>query len=393
MGDVGQRIALALSNEIVISVVAALILTLAAIAIRPIREFFSRAGTRLRRSWSAEVRLERALEAVNSRGVWLDDPIEFPESAEQYMLRMRNSIPILTIANLKGGVGKTTIAANLAAHFHNTSSEERLLLIDLDFQGSLSSMLVHREHMLPLAGQSKTARTLAADMAPGEFLDILAPVNDMSRAKALTAYYDVAAVENRVLVRWLLGEEGGDVRYRLAKILLSQQVQTAFTKIIIDAPPRMTIGAVQAFCASTHVLIPTVLDKLSGDAVSTFVNELIKLRNGGVCPHIELLGVVGSMTNHNIGKRLDDDPDADPPMTVAERQGVAAIRAALGRVQKDNNLMEPPVKLLPPDTYIQRLAAIASQAGEAPTYLNGGETVREMFDRLGREVELRLSGA
>src|SRR3972149_10867588 len=97
------------------------------------------------------------------------------------------------------------------------------------------------------------------------------PVSNLATAKAIPAYYDLAQVETRLLVRWLLRADGFDLRYVLADLLLSPEVQAAFDRIIIDAPPRLSTAAIQALCASTHLLIPTILDQMSGDAVGTFV--------------------------------------------------------------------------------------------------------------------------
>ena len=377
-----------LSSELTVGVIAAVIATgIATAVIAPARRAVVRAFQKMADIWAAESRLRRAINAVNGDGIWLTKPIAQPKD---YAMKMRGSKPIITVANLKGGVGKTTIAANLAA-FYSIAKGERVLLIDLDFQGSMSSMLVPRAQMVPMGTRSKAAVIVSEHISASHFLQMLTPVSRMATGHCVPAYYDLAGAENQAMVRWLLKVDKHDVRYKLAELLLDQAVQDSFDKIIIDAPPRMSTGAIQAFCASTHVLIPTILDGLSGDAVATFVNELEELKEANVCPHLRVVGVVGSMTASNIGRKLEENPDDDPPLSVSERQGIAALNSALERIQRDRRLSAPPAKLLPPSTYIQRLAVISSNAGETVVFATGNEAVKEMFERLGREVQLRLS--
>ena len=49
-------------------------------------------------------------------------------------------LKVLTVINYKGGVGKTTVVAGLAAYF--TSQGKRVLIIDFDYQGSLTRMMI-----------------------------------------------------------------------------------------------------------------------------------------------------------------------------------------------------------------------------------------------------------
>lgn len=82
-------------------------------------------------------------------GVWLTQPIVPPDDYKNSF----HGAKVLAIANLKGGVGKTTLAANIGAFLSSDRRwNKRVLLIDLDFQGSLSSMaLPDDERWLPPA--------------------------------------------------------------------------------------------------------------------------------------------------------------------------------------------------------------------------------------------------
>jgi cellulose biosynthesis protein BcsQ len=297
----------------------------------------------LRRSQIAEQRLERAGNAVakedgpygkiEGKGIWLTEPIHRPKGYPGWFAK---GLPILVIANLKGGVGKTTIAANLAAYFAKDAGK-RVLLIDLDFQGSLSSMVLRDEQRLPTEWQnSKASRLISGDKDANWPSDVAVQVPGMN-IWAIPAYYDVAQAENRLLIEWLTSENSNnDIRYNLATMLHSGLAREHFDIVILDAPPRLTTGCVQALCAGSHILIPTVLDRLSGEAVGAFVDQLKTLKP--ICPFLKPIGVVGNMTG------------ATGPQ-VHEGQAINAIDLALEKLGK-------PTQLLSRDLFIPDRAAL-----------------------------------
>jgi cellulose biosynthesis protein BcsQ len=73
---------------------------------------------------------------------------------------------VLVLANNKGGVGKTTLAANLGAYWAKDWSK-RVLLIDLDPQGTMSAMALRlRESWIPKGQDSLATRVISGDLEP-----------------------------------------------------------------------------------------------------------------------------------------------------------------------------------------------------------------------------------
>jgi chromosome partitioning protein len=201
-----------------------------------------------------------------------------------------------------------------------------VLLIDLDFQASLSSMAFPNEEWLPPSKQDSLAtKLISGDIGSGLIPGIAKNVpltsddgTEVGQLAIIPSFYDLAQAENRLLIEWLLNvpqkqsiirtllEKCGftrvkltDVRYTLARILHSQSVQKAYDLVILDCPPRLSTGAVQAFCASSHLLIPTIFDRPSGEAVISFHEQIETLKRGGICPELKYLGVVGTKWNGN----------------------------------------------------------------------------------------------
>jgi cellulose biosynthesis protein BcsQ len=314
-----------------------------------------------KRSAELEGRLDRVRDAFNANNdLWLRQPVGKPLD---YDANIQSSIPILLIANLKGGVGKTTIAANLAAYFE-TNRNERVLAIDIDHQGSLSSMLLP-EHM---ARQERSAEAIRALIEGANSSDFairrsIAVRNSTRDSRVIDCDDPFANFETQLVLKWLIGDIDNDIRYNLARVLHSAAIQRDFSRVIIDAPPRLTTGFVNALCASTHLVVPFVLDILSSERVGLFLG-LVQRMQGELFPRLKLAGVIGTMKGDNTAHLRD-----------AEKAAIAEAERQVSRYGWHSSCVLR-------NALIPRKQAIADAAGERIAYHRSPE-VRTIFDPLG----------
>lgn len=187
-----------------------------------------------------------------------------------------NDLHVMTVMNLKGGVGKTTVATNLAAYFDEKQGK-RVLVIDLDYQGSASATLFNLadyDH-LPIQNANKIL-TLGQGIPNKQdvIFDLRKP---LKRTDLIPCDYSFSGVENQYMVGWLFQEIGFDPRYSLAKFLFSEEIRNAYDVVIIDAPPRLSLGAINALTCCRTLIIPTIPDLMSTEAVGNFVEQLSSL--------------------------------------------------------------------------------------------------------------------
>ncbi|MFN3746244.1 MAG: ParA family protein [Hyphomicrobiaceae bacterium] len=167
------------------------------------------------------------------------------------------------------------------------------------------------------------------------------------------------------VIRWLLQEgDREDVRYRLAKILLQPQIQQRFDVILIDVPPRLTTGTINALCTSTHVLVPAIFNPIGAEPVPNFVGNTIGLMHE-LNPTIKFVGVVETMA---------------PP----QGQGQEAREAGRLIIQEALDKSFPSISIL--KTFVPRRVPI-SEGGIA--YLEDKDA-RAIFDELGDEISQRI---
>jgi cellulose biosynthesis protein BcsQ len=264
-------------------------------------------------------RIERAKShlSVFGNSVWT------LESAKAPPIDPATPLRVITFSNNKGGVGKTTLSTNFAAYLNLQGY--RVLCIDMDYQASMSATLLASTQTSSRAGVApedlQTAYSWLEDSyEPKTFL------RNVTRLKPLgpksfwlaESNYDLPTEEDRHLFRWMIGQANNDVRYRLRRLIWSEEVQQEFDFVVIDAPPKLSLGSVNALAASTHFVIPTMLDSLSSTPIRLLLASYKTLfQKLGIKP--KLCGVAVTKTkNKALNPHEEERVEAINQMLAAE---------------------------------------------------------------------------
>lgn len=284
---------------------------------------------------------------------------------------------IVMVANNKGGVGKTTLVMYLAAYF--ASRNKRVLAIDLDPQASLTkAMLQTGDIVIPNGQEQRLAyvNQLLCDTGPA----VWAPEplrGDLENVHLVTCDQTLEAHETKLQLQWIAKGGQPDVRYLLSRVLLGDKVQNpknGYDVVLIDAPPRLSLGAINALVACTHLLVPTKLDTISAETVSNYLTLVSDLRDGrdghkGLNPGLQLAGVVATMTS---------EKPLDQPLTEAEKEARTIAAKGMENWRGDHYIFTRDV---------QDRGTIRQEAGKR---LVRTGVVPSMFDKLGAELSRRL---
>jgi len=209
--------------------------------------------------------------------------------------RIGSQAEIIAVANLKGGVGKTTLSANIGATLW--AAGKRVLLVDLDYQRTLTNLCLPTLELNQVEGaQRYVDRLFCEDQLPDHAICNLWSRIGGREGYLIAAREELSDIEEHVKAQWLLHQFRQDARFLLRQVLHSPTIQKQFDYVILDCPPRLTLAAINALTACDHLLIPVVLDKASAKAVPRLLGWLKRLKDAGVAPDLNLLGVVANLT-------------------------------------------------------------------------------------------------
>ncbi len=196
---------------------------------------------------------------------------------------------VISIANQKGGVGKTTTAVNLSASL--AVAEKKTLLIDFDPQGNATSGLgVSREE----APQSIYHALI--DEVP---LKTLLKDTELDFLKIIPSNIDLIGAEIELV-------SFPDREIRLKNAL--KEVREDFDFLIIDCPPSLGLITVNSLTASDSVLIPLQCEYYPMEGLSQLI-KTIKLIKNSLNPWLKIEGILMTMFDkrNNISHQVTEE--------------------------------------------------------------------------------------
>jgi chromosome partitioning protein len=184
---------------------------------------------------------------------------------------------IIAIANQKGGVGKTTTAINLGACL--AVAERRTLIVDIDPQANATSGL----------GLEKTegASAYQSLLGDGALVEKILPTA-FERLEIIPSEVDLCAADIEL-------SRAENHLQRLTQILQPVIESQRFDYVLIDCPPSLGILTLNAFAAADGLVVPLQCEYYALEGISMVNRILRQLREGGINPRLELVGVVMTM--------------------------------------------------------------------------------------------------
>lgn len=196
----------------------------------------------------------------------------------------------IAIANQKGGVSKTSSTANIG--YELARRGHRVLLVDMDGQGSLTYIAGHKyENLAP--GDALPALLLPDHVKRGD--------GELPLPSSLGCDLLPATPEMKAMDKDLLGVEGGNHRLRVAL----ESFVDRYDFILIDSAPQLAASTVNCLIASEYVLVPIRANAISSRGYQQLRETIEKIRKYEPGADPKILGMFATQVKGKTRKAMD----------------------------------------------------------------------------------------
>lgn len=243
---------------------------------------------------------------------------------------------VIATISLKGGVGKTTVTAGLA-EFMAAEFGQWVLLIDLDSQINLTTMMISEERWFELNTNGRTLATLFSDAINGtQYFRLndaiergVSPVKKVNTVDLLASSLDLIEVQEELSALRVEGRARGNGTQFLREAIAP--VVDFYDYVLIDCPPNIGPVTLNGLAAADAYIIPTIPDVLSTYGIPQIQTRVRKIGDE-IGRTIVELGVVitkykaNSAVHRSTALRLRRDPTIQHvlPSYINEANSVAA---------------------------------------------------------------------
>ena len=291
------------------------------------------------------------------------------QGAPRFRPLAQRHAPIISVLNLKGGVGKTTVTAHLGAAL--SAKGYNVLLMDLDLQGSLSSLfmsessLVHRSQEKLLLQHYLLS---VAERRKANLLDYCVPVFDGKSAVVPNAD-SMAYAELNLTLQWLLRLGQRDTRFLLRKALQQRRTTRLFHVVLMDCPPLFNTCCINALAASDYIVIPVLPSRKAAERVPLLLERLQTLHQV-INPQLQVMGVLLNRT-HGAALTAKEQDLWNEMLEHAKDRWRLPVHAFRTSIRQTTEVRDVEAEFAPPEP---------------------GSELHTLFSQLVAEVEARLPG-
>ena len=217
---------------------------------------------------------------------------------------------VVCLINMKGGVGKTTLAVNLAASA--SWRDESVLVVDIDPQANASIYLLGAQgYQQFLQSNDKCIvdifeqfTPVAISRAAGGTLTLADVVRPLSGWWTYKKKLDV--IPSRLELAWTLKNPSGK-EHLLARFL--RREATNYDLIVIDCPPTESMFTTAAYLASEYILVPVVPEFMSAVGLPLLARSVDEFKAQYEKQDLEIVGIVFNTAEDNYPEKDTTERD------------------------------------------------------------------------------------